>query len=397
MLFYLLDLLRSWFDGSWLYGFPFSLLDQVEFRALFAAMGAFVFVVVAGKPVIAALRRAKIGDIGTTDAGALQEFATSKKNTPTMGGVLICGSILLWSLLLADLREQIVVLGVLVLVWLTILGGVDDWLKLTIARREGGRQGLMAWEKLVFQLGLGLLVGFFGYRMGVGVPLDGATQPDPSMWHVLNLPFQRTFEPGTGFAETGLIFLPMAAYVVIAMLLLPGMSNAVNLTDGMDGLAGGIAAAVSFGLMLLALVAGDEGLAQYFLVPYVPPADELGVIAGAMAGACLGFLWWNCNPAQVFMGDTGSLALGGLIAYIAIMIRQEAVMVLMCGVFVLEMVSVIMQVGYYKMTGGRRIFRMAPYHHHLQMGGWPESRIVGRLWIVSILLTIVAVASLKVR
>lgn len=401
MLFWLLDLLRDWSAGTdldgWFDGFPFSLLDQVVFRSLASAMGAFALVVLLGHPVIGLLRRAKIGDAGQTDAGGLRAHAASKRDTPTMGGVLICGSILACTALLADVREQIVVLGLVVLVWLSVLGGFDDWLKLTAARREGGRQGLRAWEKLIFQLGLGLLVGVFAFRVGVPAAAEGV-EPGPTMWHVVNIPFQRTYEPGTWFVEDHLLYLPAAAYVLVSVLLLPGMSNAVNLTDGMDGLASGIAAAVSFGLMLLALVAGDEGLArQYFLVPYIPPGNELGVLAGAMAGACLGFLWWNGNPAQVFMGDTGSLALGGLIAYISIVIRQEALMLLMCGVFLVEMFSVIAQVGYFRLTGGRRIFRCAPYHHHLQMGGWPESRVVARLWIVTILLTVAAFVTLKVR
>ena len=400
MLYWLLDVLREALDWGWLYGFPLSLLDQVEFRSLAAAMGSFALVVLLGRPVIGALRRAKIGDSGQTDAGGLRTHAAGKRDTPTMGGILICGSIFVWAGLLADVREQVVVLGLVVLVWLSALGGVDDWLKLTAARRSGGRQGLHAWEKLIFQLGLGALVGYFAYQVGVpaeALAAGGEGGAGPSMWHVLNIPFQRTYDPARGFAEEGLIYLPAAVYIVISMLLVPGMSNAVNLTDGLDGLAGGIAAAVSFGLMLLALVAGDDGLARYFLVPYIPPADELGVLAGAMAGASLGFLWWNGNPAQVFMGDTGSLALGGLIAFIAIVIRQEALMLLMCGVFLVEMFSVIGQVGYFKMTGGRRIFRCAPYHHHLQMGGWPESRVVGRLWIVTILLTVLAFVTLKVR
>jgi phospho-N-acetylmuramoyl-pentapeptide-transferase len=175
------------------------------------------------------------------------------------------------------------------------------------------------------------------------------------------------------------------------------MSNAVNITDGMDGLASGISAIVSVGLLVLALIAGSEQAARYLLVPYIPFADELAVVAGAMIGATLGFLWWNCSPAQVFMGDTGSLALGALIGYIAIVTRQEAVVLLMSAVFLFELLSVALQVGCFKLTGGKRIFRVAPYHHHLHVGGWTEQQVVARAWIVSVLLVLTALALIKVR
>jgi phospho-N-acetylmuramoyl-pentapeptide-transferase len=171
----------------------------------------------------------------------------------------------------------------------------------------------------------------------------------------------------------------------------------VNITDGMDGLAAGISTAVAFGLFVLALVAGWQAAAQYLLVPYIPGSDELAVLAGAMAGACLGFLWWNCFPAQVFMGDTGSLALGGLMAYIAIVIRHEAVLLLMCGMFLIEIGSVVLQVGCFKLTKGKRIFRVAPIHHHFHLGGWTEQQVVARFWIISIILVVLALASIKVR
>jgi phospho-N-acetylmuramoyl-pentapeptide-transferase len=279
---------------------------------------------------------------------------------------------------------------VVVVGWLGVLGGFDDWLKLTAQRRGTGRQGLVAWEKLVFQLGLGLIVGIFAYRAGdAGDGVDVA--------HVLNLIGQRTYDPVTGEVEAGLIYFAFPVFVVVTMLMVTGMSNAVNITDGMDGLASGVSASVAFGCMLLALIAGNEGLSQYFLVPSVTYADELAVPAGAMAGACLGFLWWNCSPAHVFMGDTGSLALGGLIAYIAVVTRQEIVVLVMSGVFIIEIMSVVAQVGYFKATGGRRILRCAPIHHHYHLGGWTESQVVQRAWIVSVLLGIVAIATLKIR
>ena len=387
MLYLLLEATRDWLDRTGLYP-AFTLLDQVQFRALAAAGLSFLLVIVFGRRTIRWLVSMKIGDAGSTDAEALRAHAASKANVPTMGGILICASILISTLLLADLRREYVYMGLLVLVWLMVVGGFDDWLKLTAARRGTGRQGLYAWEKLVFQLGLGLLIGVFAYRAGGG---------PGSLGHVINLPFQKTYVNHQGEISPALFYLPQWAYIMISIMLIAGVSNAVNITDGMDGLASGVSATVSIGLLVLALIAGSEQISKFLFVPNIVYADELAVLAGSMAGACLGFLWWNCSPAQVFMGDTGSLALGGLIAYIAIVTRQELVVLLMCGVFLSEIASVILQVGYYRSTGGKRIFRCAPYHHHLHLGGWTEQQVVVRLWIVTIILGVIALASLKIR
>jgi|SoiMethySBSTD1v2_1073268.scaffolds.fasta_scaffold131534_2 phospho-N-acetylmuramoyl-pentapeptide-transferase len=381
--------------GGWLLehnlDWAFMVLYQTEFRALAAAGLAFAIVLLLGRRTISLLTRMKIGDTGMTDAEALRGRAQSKANTPTMGGVLIAGAIAVAVLLLADVTQFYVYSSLVVLVWLAGLGSVDDWLKLTAVRRgTGGRQGLYAWEKLVFQLGLGLLIGLFAYQHG-----DTAAAHD--MAHVLNVPFQKTYTDGGGLVNGALIYLPKWAFITLAVLMTAGMSNAVNITDGMDGLAGGISAAVSMGVCVLALVAGKESWAQYLLVPHIQGSGELAVVGGAMAGACLGFLWWNCSPAQVFMGDTGSLCLGGLIGYIAVVIRQEVIVLLMCAIFIMEIASVVMQVGYFKATKGKRIFKCAPYHHHLHLSGWTEGQVVARAWIVSILLVVVALASVKLR
>ncbi len=395
MIYILFELLQNRIKIELLYKL-FSIFDQVQFRALLAAGLSFAIVVLMGKRVIRFLIAMKIGDGGETDSELLREHAATKANVPTMGGVLIVGSIFISTFLLADIRINRVYLGLFTLIWLACVGGADDWLKLTASRRGTGRQGLYSWEKLVFQLGIGAIVGYFAYRYGMLA--DGAD----SMAHVLNLPFQRSYEPGTKFAASGLIYLSMPVFIFISTMMVAGLSNAVNITDGMDGLASGTSLIITFGLVLLALIAGNQGAAQYLYVPFIPFADELAVMAGAMAGACLGFLWWNCKPAQVFMGDTGSLAIGGLIGYIAVMIRQEFVVLLMCGVFLFEIGSVILQVGWFKYTRiktgtGRRIFRIAPYHHHLHQGGWAENQVVNRLWIVGILLMVLAMASLKIR
>ncbi|MBL8962456.1 MAG: phospho-N-acetylmuramoyl-pentapeptide-transferase [Phycisphaeraceae bacterium] len=397
MLYWLLDISREWLVEARLYWLV-SVFDQVQFRALAAAFAAFAAVLLLGRRVIASLVRLKIGDTGQSDAQLLRQQAQSKANTPTMGGTLIAGAVFASVCLLADVRQFYVYMGLVVLVWTAIIGAADDWLKLTASRRGTGRQGLFAWEKLVFQLGIGVLVGYFGFSRG-----DTAAELD--LAHVVNLPFQKTYDGGE--VNASLYYLPLAGYMVLATLMLTGMSNAVNITDGMDGLAAGISSAVAMGLFILCLVAGEPAWARYLLVPYVPFSSELAVLAGAMGGACLGFLWWNCAPAQVFMGDTGSLCIGALIGYLAMIIRQEVVVLMMSGVFLVEIASVVIQVtvyrasggtvGFYKVSGDMRVFRCSPFHHHLHLGGWNEQQIVARLWIVSVLLVVVALATIKIR
>lgn len=409
MLYVLYDRLRSVLVENhvdWL----FMVLDQRTFRALAAALLSFMVVVFAGPPVIQWLRRKKIGDTGATDAESLRMAATSKKNTPTMGGILICGAIILSTSLLADVRNFYIVLGLVVVVWLALLGGVDDWLKLTAASRRvqsgpgpGGaapsvsRQGLYAWEKLVFQIGLGVLVGYFVFK-------HGDSEAPRDLGHVLNLPFQNTWtKTEVSWAPNeALIYLPMVVFVPLAMLMITGMSNAVNITDGMDGLAAGTTTIVLIGMLVLTQIAGDDPIAKYLLLPSVTGSEELLVMTAATAGACLGFLWWNCLPAQVFMGDTGSLALGGLLAYIAVVIRQEILLLIMSGVFLLEIASVVLQVGYFKYTRartgvGQRLFKVAPIHHHFHIMGWTEQQVVSRFWIITSILVVLALALIKVR
>jgi len=371
-----------------------NVMYQLQFRALAAAGLSFMIVLLLGPRVIRWLVRQKIGDSGATDAEVLRIHNQGKANTPTMGGILIIGSILASIALLGDLSVSYLRYGIVVIIWLAVLGGIDDWLKLTAkSRGSGSRQGLYAWEKLIFQLGLGVIISWFVYQQGV---VQGAVNTD-DVRHVLNLPFQRTYDPATRELSDSLWFLSMPVFIVIGTLIISGMSNAVNITDGMDGLAAGVSIAVSVGAFVLATIAGDQGWAQKLLVPYVGNADELSVVCGATAGACLGFLWWNCSPARVFMGDTGALSLGGIIGYVAVVTRQEVVILLMSGVFLAEIGSVMLQVGYFKATGGKRIFKVAPYHHHLHLSGWPEQQVVARMWIVSVILVVLALALVKVR
>lgn len=393
MLYILLDNLREWLIDKSLYRFV-RVLDQFEFRVLAAAFLAFALVMIFGRPTINWLRRQKIGDTGNTDAALLQATANAKANTPSMGGVLIVGAILVSTLLLADISRHSTILGMVVLLWYAGIGGADDWLKLTAKRRGGGRQGLYAWEKLVFQVGGAALFSVFLYRQGM---VPDAVGVAGDLRHVLNLPFQKTYVEPASSLNPALIFLSWIPFVIVGTLMISGMSNAVNITDGMDGLASGVGMAVSIGVCVLAAIAGRLDTAQFLLVPHIPGSGELAVMAGAVAGACLGFLWFNCSPAQVFMGDTGALSLGGIIGYIAVVTRQEFVVLLMCGVFLIEIGSVVLQVGYFKATKGKRIFRVAPYHHHLHLGGWPEQQVVARMWLVSIILVVLALASIKVR
>jgi phospho-N-acetylmuramoyl-pentapeptide-transferase len=387
MFYNLLQASDEWLDDRGLYS-VLQVLYQLEFRAFFAVVTSFVIVLLFGKPVIRWLMQQKIGDSPEFYHADLNQLMASKAATPTMGGMLICSSILISVVLLADLRNEYVHLAIWVLLWLVVVGGLDDWLKLTSHRRRpGSREGLYAWEKLLFQLGIGFIAGYFLYRYG-------QTQPGA---HVLTLPFQRTYVPGSLQLETHVLVLGPIAFIIISMLLVSATSNAVNLTDGMDGLATGTLMVSSFAFMVLCYIAGTETAAQTLMFPYISGATELMVLSGAMAGACLGFLWFNCAPAHVFMGDTGSLPLGGLLAYIAIAIRQEILLIVIGGVFFIEMASVILQVGCFKTTGGRRIFRCSPLHHHFHLGGWSEQQVVTRMWVLGIVLAMIALVSLKLR
>jgi phospho-N-acetylmuramoyl-pentapeptide-transferase len=392
MLYNLLQQTQKWLDEHGLYQIV-MVLNQLEFRAFFAVVMSFAIVLLFGKRAIRWLTRQKIGDAPEFYNADVNRLMAGKASTPTMGGLLICASITATILLLADLRNSYVLQALVVLIWLAAVGGFDDWLKLTSQRRNidgrGTREGMFAWEKLLFQLGIGGVAGYFLYRSGLGSEAA----------HVLSLPFQRTYVPGAEplQLEHHVFVLGPIAFIVIATLLIAGTSNAVNLTDGMDGLAGGLMCIAAFTMMALSFISGDVRIAKFLLFPHVPGTHEMMVVCGAMAGACLGFLWFNCAPAKVFMGDTGSLPLGGLLAYIAIAIRQEALLFIIGGVFFMEMASVMMQVGYFKATGGRRIFRCSPIHHHFQLGGWSETQVVTRFWILGVVFAMIALVSLKLR
>jgi len=380
MFFYLVNRFLPWLEENNL-GF-LRVFKFVTFHSTVAILLGFWLVVLLGPRVIEWLRRQKIGDRPEFDQEELNAIMEGKKGTPTMGGVLIIFSIGLTTALVADLGNFYVLMALVCLIWLGGVGAVDDWLKLTAARRGGSRQGLSSLEKLLFQVGLAVILSYFTYNYGRNIP---------AAVHFY-FPFFKNYALPLG----------LGSFLLIGTLVLVGSSNAVNLTDGLDGLASGCMAIVSFAFFVLSLIVGVQELATYLLLPHIEASGQMAVIAGAMTGACLGFLWFNCNPARVFMGDTGSLALGGLIGYISIVIRQELMLFLVGGIFVAEALSVMLQVSYFKYTRkrygeGRRIFLMSPLHHHFQRKGWTETQVVVRFWCIGAMLAVMALVTVKLR
>jgi len=356
------------------------------FRATIAILISFLVVVLLGPRVIRKLIHLRLGDIPDFDHKGLNELTQHKANIPTMGGILILFGVTASVLLLANLKVFYIHMALFCMLWLTAVGFWDDWLKLTDKGTTGSRDGLKFYQKILFQFALGVILGIFIWKRGDAVFAGYEVQH----YRILTLPFFK------GEQAYG-ILLSLPLFYVITALVITGTSNAVNLTDGMDGLAAGCIALCCFVFMLLAYAVGDQRLAAYLLYPHIPEAGELSVVCGAMMGACLGFLWYNCHPAQVFMGDTGSLPLGGLIGFVAVVIRQEILLFIVGGVFVMEAISVLLQVGYFKFTGGKRIFRVAPIHHHFHLRGWTETQVVTRFWLLAALFAALALATTKLR
>jgi phospho-N-acetylmuramoyl-pentapeptide-transferase len=380
MIYLLVERYLRWLEAHGL-GF-LRVFTFTTFQVVAAILLSFLICVIIGPSLIEWLRKQKIGDNPEFDQAELNKLMASKKGVPTMGGVLIISAIAISTLLLANLRNFYVEMAVVCLIWLGAVGATDDWLKLTAARRNGSRQGLTTLEKLLFQIGLSVILAYFTFDYGIHSPET----------HTLFFPFLK---------KTGIV-LGRGSFMFLATVVMTGTSNAVNLTDGLDGLAAGCMAICSFTFCILALIIGTLVWSSQLLLPFIPTADQMAVIAGAMMGACLGFLWFNCNPARVFMGDTGSLAVGGLIGYIAIVIRQELVLILVGGIFVIEALSVILQVSYFKYSRrrfgeGRRIFLMSPLHHHFQRKGWTETQVVVRFWLIGAMLAAMALATIKLR
>ncbi len=355
--------------ARWLQGFArfFALFDYLTMRAILGALTALAFSLWWGPAVIARLAKLKGGQPIRTD-GPKTHFV--KAGTPTMGGVLILLSLGASTLLWADLRNRYVWIVLGVLVTFGLIGWMDDWIK--IVKRDPN--GLKSRHKYALQSVFGLIAAVVLY-----LTADAASNT------TLYLPLLKN------------VAIPMGAmFIVLAYFWIVGFSNAVNLTDGLDGLAIMPTVMVAAGLGIFAYASGNSVFSQYLQIPAVPGAGELAIVCAAIAGAGLGFLWFNTYPAMVFMGDIGALALGAALGTIAVIVRQEAILVVMGGIFVIETLSVMIQVASFKLTG-KRVFRMAPIHHHFELKGWPEPRVIVRFWIISFILVLVSLATLKVR
>jgi phospho-N-acetylmuramoyl-pentapeptide-transferase len=379
MIYHLLWHLRNVFTHK----LGFYAYEEVVFRSVSATLTSLLIALLIGPRIIRWLMRKKIGDRPEFHHAALNELTKEKANTPTMGGLIIIISALVTTLLWAKLNNPFVQKAIVLVIWFSALGGVDDWLKLTSDIRHRSRNGLKPWEKLLFQIGGAVLIASFLYA-------DFAYITDGKRFW---LPF---YKHG--------ILLANWAFVLIAIFYISATSNAVNLTDGMDGLAAGCVGMVSLVLAILCYVAseamtrtGSYTWAMYLLLPAIPHAGELSIFYSAILGAVLGFLWYNCHPAQTFMGDVGSLPLGAAMGYGALVTRNEILLFIIGGVFVLELVSVVLQVGYFKYTGGKRLFRCAPIHHHFHLAGWSEPQVVVRFWLLAAAFAALALATLKIR
>ena len=362
MLLWLLDYLTSLGSDA-----SAASLGKITFRAALAAMAGFLLAVLLGPRWIAWLR-CRFREPIKSDSARLNRLHRDKQSTPTMGGLFIVAGLVAGVLIFGDLTNCYLRVALLLTAGLTLIGAVDDLVKL-----RGVSNGISARAKLAGQLAVATAAAVMLYQ-------HHATLDDGLL---LRLPLS-----GSGIA-LGLWFVPLAVIVIV------GASNAVNLTDGLDGLAGGCLIFATAAMTAVAYAAGHAELAAYLNIPRIPGAGEMTILGGGLIGGVLGFLWFNCHPAQVFMGDTGALPLGGLLGLLAVITRQELLLVIVGGVFVVEAVSVIVQVGYYKWRG-RRIFRCAPLHHHFQFQGWAENKIVVRFWIASALCALLGIASLKV-
>lgn len=412
MLYYLFEYLNQFtdFPGSGLFRF-------ISFRAIMALLVSILISAVFGKKLIALLRRLQVGE-SIRDLGL--EGQMEKAGTPTMGGLIIIASILIPTLLFTQLHNVYILLMLATTVGLGLIGFADDYIKVF----KKNKAGLAGKFKIIGQVGIGLLVGTVLYfhpdvtmRRKIVNPVHQTQSIAPTLQEieqnyvdvntqVTTIPFVKNHEfnysklisfIGDNYEKWGwIIFIPIVIFIITAV------SNGANITDGIDGLATGTSAIIGIVLGILAYVSGNSIFANYLNVMYIPHSAELVVFAAAFVGSCIGFLWYNAYPAQVFMGDTGSLAIGGIIASLAICIRKELLIPILCGIFVVENASVMLQVYYFKYTKkkfgeGKRFFKMAPLHHHYQKLGFAESKIVTRFWIVGIGLAALTLVTLKLR
>jgi phospho-N-acetylmuramoyl-pentapeptide-transferase len=401
-----------------------GMFQFISFRSAMAVLTSLIISLLIGKRIILYLQRKQVGEV-VRDLGLEGQY--QKKGTPTMGGIIILASIIIPTLLFAKLNNIYVVLMLLTTVWLGSIGFLDDYIKVFRKNKEG----LAGKFKIVGQVGLGLIVGLTlflsdDFIIEEKVSIANLSQRekiellDPAVPYtsqsVISMERKSTkttipFVKNNEFDYSWLVrFIgeehrqpwTWLAFVVVVILIITSVSNGANLTDGLDGLATGTSAIIGSALGILAYLSSNVIYSNYLNIMYIPNSQELVIFASSFIGATIGFLWYNSFPAQVFMGDTGSLALGGIIAVFAIVIRKELLIPILCGIFLVENLSVIMQVAWFKRTkrkygAGRRIFLMAPLHHHYQKKGYPEPKIVTRFWIVAILLAVISIVTLKIR
>jgi len=436
MLYYLFSWLSKTFHlpGAGLFQF-------LTFRIAMAIVLSLLIATIYGKKVIGFLRKRQIGET-VRDLGL--EGQIQKKGTPTMGGIIILMSILIPTLLFANLDKLYIRLMILCTVWLGIIGFFDDYLKLRARKKaqESGEKfvkkdsdGLAGISKIIGQVGLGIIIGvslYFSNAVTVEREVTSTSSAQLQKGErlakdsnivvrklngiekrfvkvktpITTIPFvknhQFNYSKLISWIGPGAEKYTWIIYILIVTFIITAVSNGANLTDGLDGLAAGVSAIIGAGIGVFVYVSGNYILADYFDVMYIPNLGELSIFVGAFVGACIGFLWYNAFPAQVFMGDTGSLALGGIIASLAIIVRKELLIPIFCGVFLIENLSVILQVSYFKYTKnkygeGKRIFLMSPLHHHFQKKGFHESKIAVRFWIITILCVVVSIVTLKIR
>ena len=402
------------------YNFPGSgMFQYISFRGALAVIFSLLIVVIFGRSIINFLRRKQIGE-EIRDLGL--EGQLQKRGTPTMGGVIILLAVLVPVLLFAKLSNVYVVLMIVSTLWLGLIGGLDDYIKVFRHHKEG----LQGRFKIVGQVGLGIIVGTTMWMSQDIVVREKITQPVVTTYeeqdgtriqqveqHVVlsseavkttktTIPFIKDNEFDYGWMTAGNQTAMWLLYVLVAIFVVTAVSNGANLTDGLDGLVTGVSVPIVLVLGVLAYLSGHIVYADYLNIMYIPHSGELVVVAAAMIGALVGFLWYNSFPAQIFMGDTGSLSIGGMIAVFALCLRKELLLPLLCGVFLVESFSVMLQVGYFKYTKrkygeGRRIFLMSPIHHHFQKKNIFETKIVTRFWIISLLLAAITLVTLKIR
>ncbi len=393
-----------------------GVFQYISFRAGMASIFSLLIASIFGKPIIRMLQKHQMGEV-IRDLGL--QGQVDKKGTPTMGGLMIILGIVVPTLLFAKLHNVYIILLLISTVWMGFIGFLDDYTKVTKTKTNWlvGDRGIKGKYKVFGQIVLGLIIGLtlhFNQSVTVRKYKDMQTNQFSSTTAVsqefkdmqssaTTVPFLKNNEFDYNvFGKWGNIDLTWLIYTIIVIFIITAVSNGANLTDGIDGLAAGTSATVALTLAIFAYVAGNVILSRYLNVMYLPNSGEVVIFCAAFVGACIGFLWYNAYPAQVFMGDTGSLMLGGVIAVLALCLRKELLIPLLCGVFLAENISVILQVGYFKYTKrkygeGRRIFLMAPLHHHFQKKGYHEAKIVTRFWTISVILAILTLVTLKLQ